>query len=327
MRYLTQNEKVHIILLITAFMVMVVISVYLGMNIQRKNYQIFNRKIYAIHTCGEIEPDFENTYNKNKDKIVRHDMFNYKPMLKSSDIIPNDWNNIAKNIGENYDSYDAFVIVHSKESIPYTASALSFMLENLGKPVILTDGELASSLILASETRIPEVMISSQGKLLRGCRTYIGINGFNSNHPNLELYNSLVHPSEPMQIRKINPKIKIIVIKSFPGIDDVYLSSIITSVPVHGIIFEIDGNFPSSPKFLAIIQQLLKKGIIIIAISQNFDNQTLPIGVINGLEMNVCSAYTKLCFILSNVKDKHLTPLLMEQSLKGEIDIKAGVSA
>ena len=112
------------------------------------------------------------------------DFVEMSPLLDSSNISVEEWNKIAETIADNYDSYDGFVILHGTDTMAYTASALSFMLENLSKPVILTgsqiplcelrsDGRdnLITSLLIAADDKVHEVCLCFGGLLLRGNRT------------------------------------------------------------------------------------------------------------------------------------------------------------
>lgn len=330
MRFLTQDEKVILILLITAALIMLAVSVYLGVNIQHKDKDIRNNKIHVIHVGGEIEPKFGENFEKYKTKMGQYDMRKYDPLMNSSDIVPNDWNLIAKDISDVYANYDAIIIVCGRDTLTYTASALAFMLENLDKPVIITDGELVSALLLASATKIPEVMVASRGKLLRGCRTvHKSTEYFTSpNYPELELHNSLILPSESPQVKFVSPSIKIVVIKIFPGIDDKYFLNLLNDTGVNGVVLETYGvgRSPTTDKFLAAVKRMAKRGVVIIAVSQcdeqtkpDIDIRLLEAGVLSGSDMTTAAAYTKLCFLLSNVTDKKMIGQLLEQNFRGEM--------
>ena len=106
------------------------------------------------------------------------------PLLDSSNIAVQEWNNIGKTIAEHYDEYDGFVVLHGTDTMSYTASALSFMLEGLNKPVIFTgaqiplcelrsDGRdnLINSIIIAGEGHVREVCVYFGNKLLRANRS------------------------------------------------------------------------------------------------------------------------------------------------------------
>jgi L-asparaginase len=330
MRYLTTNEKITLVLLIMGALIMLTISIFLGINKTNTEQTLTNNKLRVIHTGGEIEPDFTEKYSKNSDKIGKYDIEVYNPLLNSSDNVPENWNIIAKDIGKIYSKYDAFILVCGKDILPYTASALSFMLENLSKPVILTDKELSSALMLASITKIPEVMVASQGKLLRGCRVvHKSTEKFLSpNYPELKPYNSFKVSKEKTHIRFVSPKVKIIVVKIFPGIDDKYLMNLVNNIEVHAIVFEMygEGHAPTNGKFLSAINELAKKGIIMVAVSQcdeiqkpDVDIRLLRAGVLSGYDMTTPAAYAKLSFLLGNVEEKQLIGQLMEKTLRGEM--------
>ena len=160
---------------------------------------------------GALEPlDFSHLVdNLPEFKYLRTgiDTYNFNPPVDSSDITPSHWANLVRIISDNYAQYDGFVILHGTDTMAYTASALSFMLENLTKPVILTgsqlpigqlrtDGKenLVTAVELASDyqpdgrPRVPEVCIYFSGQLLRGNRcTKRSSDGFAAfatfNHP------------------------------------------------------------------------------------------------------------------------------------------------
>ena len=137
------------------------------------------------------------------------DVYQFTPPIDSSDMTPRLWAQLSRIIAERYDSYDGFVILHGTDTMAYTASALSFLLENLTKPVILTGSQLPigqlrtdgkENLITSIEIAaahhdnglpiVPEVCIYFSGKLLRGNRsTKINADGFNAfesfNYPHL----------------------------------------------------------------------------------------------------------------------------------------------
>lgn len=322
MQFLTQREKSTLVFLITGAMIATVVTIYLGVNIQQKN----EKKINIIHTGGEIEENFIKKYQHNMGK---YNINSYKPLMNSSDIVPKDWNIIAEDIGRKYNNYDAFIIVCSRDTLVYTAAALSFMMENLTKPIILTDRDVDSAIRLSSKTKIPEVMIASGGKLLRGCRTVNKSSDLftSPNYPPLDNQTCLQGPTEPPQIKFINPKINIIIVKVFPGMTAKYFLNLVNE-NVQGIVLEMYclGNDPISKKILDVISILAKKGVVILAVSQcdeiseyDVDIHLLEAGVLSGHDMTTPAAYAKLSFLLSNVENKKLIGQLMEKSFRGEM--------
>ena len=114
---------------------------------------------------------------------VIYSIYEYEPLLDSSNMQMEDWIQIAKDVQDAYEMFDGFVILHGTDTLAYTASALSFMLENLGKPVIVTGSQIPSfetrsdgrdnfvgALILAGNFNIPEVSVYFRHQLMRGNR-------------------------------------------------------------------------------------------------------------------------------------------------------------
>jgi L-asparaginase len=326
MKFLSQKEKQALVFLTTAALASIVVSIYFGLNTHQKNENLVSKKIYIIHTCENIDNNF-----KENSKSVNYDIHSYQPQKNSCDISPNDWNVIAEDVLQKYNNYCAFVIVCGSDSMAYTASALSFMLENLSKPVIITDRNVKSAVKLALKTKIPEVMIKVEGKLLRGCRTIQkSLEYFTSpNYPYLEQYNCLENPTEKFKIKFVDPNINILVIKVFPGISDISLNFSDDDI-VSGIVLEIyqSGNVPNSKKFINAIKKLIKKGVIIVAVSQSeevlkfeLNKNLLEAGVISGNDMTTPATYAKLYFLLSNVKNRNLIYQLMEKTFRGEMTV------
>ena len=326
MRFLTQREKSTLVFLTTAALIATVVTIYLGVNIQQKNENILYNKIKIIHTGGEIDENFIKKYHNN---METYNINSYKPLMNSSDIVPKHWNIIAEDIGRKYNNYDSFVIVCNRDTLVYTAAALSFMMENLTKPIILTDGDVDSALRLSSKTKIPEVMIESGGKLLRGCRTDHKSSHFftSPKYPPLDNQNCLQPSTEPPQIKFINPTINIIIVNVFPGMTDKYFLNLVNA-NVQGIILEMYclGNYPISEKILNVISILVKKGVVILAVSKcdeiseyDLDIRLLEAGVLSGNDMTTPAAYAKLSFLLSNVENKKLIGQLIEKSFRGEM--------
>ena len=119
--------------------------------------------------------------NETMPEVVVHE---YAPFYDSSDLGPSEWAVLASDIQENYYHYDGFVVLMGTDTMAYTATALTFMLENLGKPVIFTGSQiplsqpyndarrnLIMSLIFASRYTIPEFCIFFHDRLLRACRS------------------------------------------------------------------------------------------------------------------------------------------------------------
>ncbi len=145
----------------------------------------------------ELPPDTLITPETPYHKRVQYTMLEFEELIDSSNIMVSDWVKIAKTIEEHYRHYDGFIVLHGTDTMAYTASALSFMLENLNKTVVVTGSQipllelkndavdnLLGSLLVAGHFNIPEVMVFFANKLLRGNRvtkeSTIEMTAFNS---------------------------------------------------------------------------------------------------------------------------------------------------
>jgi L-asparaginase len=287
--------------------------------------------------------------------------------IDSSDMNPDKWKLLVKLIEENYNQYDGFVILHGTDTMAYTASALSFMLENLNKPVILTgsqlpigkirtDGkenlitalEIASDKTDKGEAFAPEVCIFFQNLLLRGNRAVkINADNFSAfhtfNYPVLAeagtyiryRHESILHRPYPLQPRfhyQLNPHVTII--RIFPGISAEILRAMIGIPHLKGVVLETfgAGNAPTEKWFLDIIEEGIKKGILIVNVTQCASGsvemgryragQTLKnIGVLPGNDITTEAAVTKLMFLFGQGLSREDVKRKMELSLAGEMTV------
>jgi len=222
--------------------------------------------------------------------------------LDSSDIGPDIWINLVNIIQERYEDYHGFVILHGTDTMAYTASALSFMFENLKKPVILTGSQIPlgvlrtdgkENIITALEIAVnyvdnkpvvPEVCIYFENKLLRGNRTHKHnaeyFNAFRSdNLPNLAEagihinynYPLIFKPdyNKPTLFHK-NIDTSVIVLKIFPGIQKTVVESIINIKGIKAIVLETfgEGNTLTQNWFIELLKKANKNDIILLNISQ-----------------------------------------------------------
>jgi len=231
------------------------------------------------------------------------DAYQFPEPIDSSDMNPLLWARIVEIIVGNYDRYDGFVILHGTDTMAFTASALSFMLENLTKPVILTGSQLPinqlrtdgkENLITSIEIaaarhadgtpRVPEVCIYFSGNLLRGNRaTKINSEGFNAfdsfNLPHLAdagvniVYHDelILHPdfSRPMTPHFAMDS-GVVVFTLFPGIQQETVRYILASPGLRGIIMRTygSGNAPQLPWLMDLLEEATQRGVVIINITQ-----------------------------------------------------------
>ena len=231
------------------------------------------------------------------------DVHQFAPPIDSSDMTPRLWSHLVRIIADNYEQYDGFVILHGTDTMAYTASDLSFMLENLTKPVILTgsqlpigqlrtDGKenLITSIEIASAKHddgrpiVPEVCIYFSGKLLRGNRsTKINADGFNAfdsfNYPHLaDAGVTIVYHEEfilkPDYNKPMTPHFaldpNVVVFTLFPGIQDNIVRHVLDAPELRAIVMRSygSGNAPQRPWLMKMLSDASNRGVNIINISQ-----------------------------------------------------------
>ena len=222
--------------------------------------------------------------------------------IDSSNMNPNYWIQIAEIIETNYDSFDGFVVLHGSDTMSYSASALSFMLENLAKPVIFTGSQLPigdlrtdakenliTSIQMASQQFnrkpiIKEVGLYFEYKLYRGNRTTkINAEHFEAfeslNYPclaesgvHLKIHKEYLLKSNPRKQLKVHKDFgsHIALIKLFPGISKEILESMLNNQVLEGVILETygAGNTTTEKWFLDLIRRTIKRSIPIINVTQ-----------------------------------------------------------
>lgn len=254
---------------------------------------------------GELKPFDFKTLTQQIPELSKFDIelssFSFLHPIDSSNMNPNVWIEIASTIRENYERFDGFVILHGSDTMSFTASALSFMLENLSKPVVLTGSQLPigiirtdgkENLITAIEIAgakhknkpvVSEVCIYFEYKLYRGNRTL----KFNSAHfdafksPNypalaeagVEIsynYNALQKPSKKALNVHTRLNNDIAILKLFPGISKKITSAILRSPGVKAVILETfgAGNASTDAWFINELKTAIENGIIILNITQ-----------------------------------------------------------
>ncbi len=256
---------------------------------------------------GALEPFDFNHLNKSLPELslveAQVDVCQFSPVIDSSNMSPELWAKLIDIITRKYNSYDGFVILHGTDTMAYTASALSFMLQNLTKPVILTGSQLPmgqlrtdgkenvlTSLEIASAHRedghpiVPEVCIYFSGRLIRGNRaTKINAEGFHAfdsfNCPRLcdagvnfkFNYHTILQPdySKPMTPHK-SMSANVIVFSLFPGIQESIFSHIIDASHLRGIVMRTygSGNAPQCEWLKNLLTRAKERGIVVVNVTQ-----------------------------------------------------------
>lgn len=261
---------------------------------------------------GSLVPfDFGNIYEhmpilRNLDYVI--DFYSFENLIDSSNMTPEFWIELAEKIEENYEKYDGFVVLHGSDTMAYSASALSFMLENLAKPVVFTGSQLPMGMVrsdgrenfvtsieiaaskINGEPCVPEVCIFFENQLLRGNRaTKFNAENFNAfssgNYPPLAevgikiKYNrefigyknktaGVTSPKKLIVHKKFDRNVGIL--KLFPGITLDFVKHALHTPGLKGVIMETfgSGNAPTSEWFLDELADAIRKGLIIYNVTQ-----------------------------------------------------------
>ena len=295
-----------------------------------------------------------------KEGMPKWDLYEMLPLLDSSNMTVNEWNRIGQLIYENYNDYDGFVILHGTDTMAYTASALSFMLENLSKPVILTGSQIpllelrsdavdniVTSLLIAADNKVHEVCLYFGGSLMRGNRStkYSSdrLIAFTSpNYPllaqvgiNIKYNKSALHKRSEGELKlHLYHNMPIGVIKVFPGIQFSLFESIMVD-KLQGIVIETfgNGNIPSyGNALLPIIERAFNNGSVVVVCSQcpqgtvylgtyETSNALKNAGAVCGYDLTTEAAVCKLYYLFSSGYTKEEINALMETDLRGEISL------
>jgi L-asparaginase len=290
-------------------------------------------------------------------EYVIHD---YDPLLDSSNMTPAEWVTIADDIAEHYDDFDGFIVLHGTDTMAYTASALPFMLQGLGKPVVITGSQiplcevrndarenLITSLLIAAGYAIPEVCLYFGGKLLRGCRaTKVNADGFaafdSPNFPPLgtvgieiEINWDLVRKEKRKRLRvqKLGSPV-VSALRLFPGISPDLVRNVLRP-PLQGLVLEAYGigNGPDQDKaFIAALEEATKRGVVIVDCTQCLEGTVnlseyaagsalARAGVISGYDMTAEAALAKLYYLLSRGDSSARVKRELTKDLRGEVTI------
>ncbi len=280
--------------------------------------------------------------------------------IDSSEIQPQHWLQMAEIIVESYDRYNGFVLLHGTDTMAYTASALSFMLENLGKPVVLTgsqlpigmirtDGKenLISAIEIAAAGHVPEVCIFFENELLRGNRT----SKYNAEHfrafrsdnfpplaqagIHITYHDELILKATEKPLR-MHPKMdtNVAVLRVFPGMTQAYVESILSIKGLRAVVLETygSGNAPGLPWFLDLLCGAVDRGLVLLNVSQchtgmvdmatyEAGRRLMQVGVQSGYDSTTEAALAKLMFLLGRYDNAGEVKKELALSLRGEISI------
>lgn len=253
-----------------------------------------------VPASGYLQQRMEELSPFQADEVPTYDIYEFAPLLDSSNMTPEDWVEIAEVIRDHYDAYEGFLVIHGTDTMAFTAAALSFMVQPLDKPVILTGSQLPlsetrtdaqsnllTSLLLLGQyhQRLSGVHLFFNDRLYRGNRTTkVNADSFSAfdspNFPavgragiNVEVDWSLVSdPEEPVRMPTVTALggATVSAFRLFPGLEANYLENVLAP-PVQGIVLECfgSGNAPDNNEaFLEALRRATDRGVVIVAVTQ-----------------------------------------------------------
>ncbi len=331
-------------------------------------------RVLIIHTGGTIGmhpseqgyvpvPGFDDLLQQRLSKqaqqnLPHFEILEFEQLIDSSNIQPSDWTRLGRTLVEQYDNYDGFVILHGTDTMAYTASALSFILQGLDKPVILTGSQiplieprndaldnLITALILASSYRVPEVCIYFNGRLLRGNRACklraTGFDAFDSpNCPWLGQAGIHIELQEHLLLERGAPRFQtpefdpgaVSLLHLYPGMPGRIAAQLLQDPPLKGLLIRSFGvgNPPDKNReLMAALEQASARGQVIVNLTQCLQGKVSQgayatgaklndIGVVPGSDLTVEAAFTKLHFLIAMGHSAQKIRELMQTSVCGE---------
>ena len=335
-----------------------------------------SKKICFIYTGGTIgmvkseagyvpqkdylRGEMEQIPDLHREGMPAWDLIEFDTLLDSSNIAAAEWNRIGKTIEARYDRYDGFVVLHGTDTMAYTASALSFMLEGLNKPVVFTGSQIpigivrsdaqeniVSAAMIASDGRCTEVSLCFGGVLMRGNRAtkisadeMVAFDSPNDTHLaslgiNIRYHTSaLLTPGNGLCFQPLAEDIPIAVLKVFPGIQFDLFDGIMTE-RLKGLVLEGfgAGNVPQNDQhLLPLLQKAADHGTVIVVCTQCLKGSAMigayevsralkDAGAVNGADLTVEAAVTKLYYLFSKGYDTDEIRHCMEVPLRGEMTV------
>lgn len=282
----------------------------------------------------------------------------FAPLLDSSDMGPADWERIARVLEARYAEFDGFVVLHGTDTLAYSASALSFLLEGLAKPVIVTGSQiplaevrsdarenLITSLLLASRDDIAEVCVYAGGSLMRGVRaTKVSASGFEAfASPNesplatvgvdVRIRPGALRPPQPggLQVHPLRD-VRVAALRLFPGIQAELVGTVLQA-PLRGLVLETygAGNAPArDPRLLEAFAEATARGVVVVNCTQCLRGRVdmtgyatgaalSRAGVVSGVDMTPEAALAKLLWLLSRGLPPEEVARLVQRDLRGEL--------
>jgi lysophospholipase len=288
---------------------------------------------------------------------IHYHIEEWDTLLDSANVDMDDWVRIAETIERRHAEFDGFVVLHGTDTMAYTASALSFMLENLDKPVVLTGAQiplsnvrsdgvdnLLGALAIAGHFHIPEVTLYFADRLFRGNRVRkVDTRSFaafeSGNHPPLaevgvditvDWDRILSAPDEPLRLRPIVNR-NVAALRLFPGITAEIVTNFLRP-PLEGLVIETygSGNAPDDRKdLLDALRAAIERGVVVVNCTQCLRGRVRSdyatgtalgeVGVLSGADMTPEAALTKLAWLLGQGLDRKTLAARIGENLRGEL--------
>ncbi|HIP75888.1 MAG TPA: L-asparaginase 1 [Psychromonas hadalis] len=291
------------------------------------------------------------------EEMPEFEIFEYDPLIDSANVSPEIWHTLALDIQARYHDFDGFIVLHGTDTMSYTASALSFVFENLSKPVIITGSQiplsqlrsdagmnLVNALYIAAYHPINEVCLFFNNQLFRGNRTtkqYAdGFDAFVSpNYPVLLEAGIEIKTLAGKKTKTVNTRLQLSEIKPqsiailhlFPGLDWAVLENLLKS-PLQALVLLTYGvgNAQQDEQLLAILKEATDNGILIINCTQCLKGKVnmqgyatghalQEAGVVSGHDMTTETIIAKLYYLLSQGLSNKVIRELLEVDLRGEL--------
>ncbi len=333
------------------------------------------KRVYVIYTGGTIGMRRQGAVYGPEAGYLRHQLehlhedqeelptiqvSDWDPLLDSSDVGPAHWQRLAEEIRD-HQEFDGFVVLHGTDTMAYTASALSFMLDGLDKPIIITGSQIPlceirsdardnviDALMVAGHEHLAaaEVMLLFNGSILRGNRsTKVSaddLDAFESpNYPalghggvHLTLYKARIRPpaAGPLTVTPLEHA-HVAAMRLFPGMEGRVLREVLRE-PTQGVVLEAFGvgNAPTEAALWSAIEEATGRGVVVVVCTQcvrgsvNLESYAAGAalaraGAISGHDMTVEAAMTKLFWLLGQGLPPDDVKTAMESDLRGEITL------
>ncbi len=331
-------------------------------------------KVLIIHTGGTIgmhpsdqgyvpvagfDELLQQKLSKQAQQNLPHfEILEFAQLIDSSNIQPSDWTRLGRTLMAHYDDYHGFVVLHGTDTMAYTASALSFILQGLDKPVILTGSQiplieprndaldnLVTALILAGNYPVPEVCIYFNGRLLRGNRACklraTGFDAFDTpNCPWLGQAGIHIELQEHLLLERGAPNFTapdfdpgaVSLLHLYPGMPGRIAAQLLEDHQLKGLLIRSFGvgNPPDGNReLMAALKQASLRGQVVINLTQCLQGKVSQgayatgaklndIGVVPGSDLTVEAAFTKLHFLIASGHTPQRVRELMQTPTCGE---------